>query len=359
VNPADKAEILQAIGAVGAGVQAMPETLARNSTFRSAATSAAAAGACQASRPGNCQGGLPDQLGASTNTILSGIGAVGSALANIGISGIGGTLTQIALTVNTINKNVGTPIVGTLSTWAAATAEVVNRSQIVNILTYMSVLHNAYMLSNGLSQTLFSAISNSLSALGIKDTSTDPAGVPWDVGKIVDQWLEGFFKGVFGVEVVDGIKADWKKYNRVYQAAANIIFSLQSLSHSILGALEVVGSHVSKIGNALQKFRAVGERAYGWMNPQPSFQNRFLTGMQSITEVVSQVDQAASSVVSAQETLAQLGTQKQELEKSISEDPQGKKADPQPEAADTKAAATAAKLASKSPDISETDQRKP
>jgi len=226
-------------------------------------------------------------------------------------------------------------------------------------LTYISVLHNAYFLSNSLSQTLFSAISNSLAALGFKDTSTDPNGTPWNVGKILGDWTETYFKSVFGVAVVDGIKADWKKYSRIYQAAAQVMYSVQSIGHSILGALEVVGSWVAKIGNALQKFRVVSERAYSWMNPTPFFQNRFFTGLQATQEVVSQVDQVASEALSIRETIDQLTKQKDDLVKSVGEDPNGKKADVTPEAAQVKTAADIAKAVSKSPDIPESAQVKP
>lgn len=223
----------------------------------------------------------------------------------------------------------------------------------------ISVLHNAYMLSNALSQTLFSAIGNSLAALGLKDTSVDPAGTPFNVGKIVGDWTEAFFKATFGVATVDGIKADWKKYSRIYQAAAQIGYSIQSIGHSILGALEVVGSQVAKIGNALQKFRLVGERAYSWMNPTPFFQNRFFTVLQSSQEVVSQIDQVASEVLSVQETITQLGKNKDDLVKSLGQEENSKQATATPEAENIRKAAADAKADSKSPNIPDTSIPKP
>jgi hypothetical protein len=137
------------------------------------------------------------------------------------------------------------------------------------------------------------------------------------------------------------------------------MYSIQSIGHSILGALEVVGSWVAKIGNALQKFRVVSEQAYSWMNPTPFFQNRFFTGLQATQEVVSQVDQVASEVLSVQETIGQLTKQKEDLVKSVGEDPSGKKADVTPEAVQIKAAADAAKAVNKTPDIPESAQVKP
>jgi hypothetical protein len=348
VNPGKELEILNAIAA-------LPLKLASNPEFKAAVTSAAGTAVCNSTAPGGCMGnklgGINNQLGNLGNQLGVINGAMG-ALSNAGIGAMMNTL-------NVINTKLGAQVIGGISTWTSNIAEVVNRSQILTILNWIGIMHNAYFLSNSLAQTLFSAVGSSLSALGIKDTSTNPAGDPFNVGKIVGTWTDGYFKSIFGVAAVEGMKADWKKYSRIYQAAAQVMYSVQSIGHSILGALEVVGSHVSKIGNALQKFRLVGEKAYSWMNPTPFFQNRFFTGLQATQEVVSQVDQVASEVLSVQETITQLGKNKDDLVKSIGEDPAGKKADVTPEAAKVKAAEDAAKAVSKSPAIPESAQVKP
>jgi hypothetical protein len=351
VTPSREAEILALLQSARADVLGIPGALTASTQFRAAAISAAAAGACQSSKPGGCPGGSADQIG-GLKGILDGLSTAVGLLNNAVL----GTITS---TLNVINTKLGSQIVGGLSAWSKGIAEVVNKSQILNVLTYISVLHNAYMLSNALSQTLFSAVGNSLAALGLKDTSVDPAGTPFNVGKIVGDWTETFFKSVFGVTTVNGIKADWKKYSRIYQAAAQVVYSVQSIGHSILGAMEIVGSHVSKIGNALQKFRVVSEKAYSWMNPTPSFQNRFLTGLTQTQEVVSQIDQVSSEVLSVQENIVQMGKLKEELVKSMGQEPDSKQAAATPEAIKVKTDAATAKAASVSPAIPETAIPKP
>jgi hypothetical protein len=351
VTPSREAEILAALQGARADVLGIPGALIASTQFRNAAISAAAAGACQSSKPGGCPGGSADQNN-QLKGIMDGISAAIGILNNQ-------ILLPMSNTVNTINTKLGSQIVGGLSAWSKGIAEVVNKSQILNVLTYISVLHNAYMLSNALSQTLFSAVGNSLSALGLKDTSVDPNGTPFNVGKIVGDWTETFFKSVFGVTTVNGIKADWKKYSRIYQAAAQVLSSLQSIGHSILGALEVVGSHVAKIGNALQKFRVVSEKAFTWMNPTPSFQNRFLTGLQTAQTVVSQVDQVAGETLSIQEQITQIQTNTTELQKTLKQEPNSAQATPTPEAVKVKEAAAEVKAASVSPAIPETAITKP
>jgi hypothetical protein len=225
-----------------------------------------------------------------------------------------------------IDNKLGPQVSGGLSGAVGRVSNLVRKSwdflqvdRVLSVLTYVTTLHNAMMLSNALSQTLFSAVGNVLAAIGIGKLEEDGSTSPMDIGAEVAKWTEGFFKGIFGVETVDGIKANWKKYNRIYQAAANIVWSVQSIGQSVLAALEVVGSHVAKIGNALKKWGEVGENAFTWMNPQPNFQNRFFTALQNTEEVVSQVDQVASEVLSAQQTITHIGQQKSDLKKAISE----------------------------------------
>ena len=178
MTPSREAEIIASIGALTGQVAVLPAVLASSPVFRSAAISAAAVGSCQSSQPGQCPGGNSDRFN-RVDGLLGGISSAFGALNNAVL----GTITS---TLNVINTKLGTQIVGGLSKWPSNIADVVNRSQILNILTYISTLHNAYMLSNALTQTLFSAIGNSLAALGIKDTSTNPDGDPLNIGKIVN-----------------------------------------------------------------------------------------------------------------------------------------------------------------------------
>lgn len=224
--------------------------------------------------------------------------------------------------------------------------------RILEIMTFVTTLHNAYMLSNALTQTLFSMFSNVLAVIGIDDAD----GTPLDVGRIVGNTVESAAKKILGVEEVDGIKAGWKKYSRIYQAAANLMFSLQSIGYSILGALEVVGSWNAKIGNALQKYGVIGEKALGgWMNTTPDFQNRFFTAIQNTQEIAESIEQVASEVLEGRESVAQLELQKVQLEAAI-KDYQGT---PPPEHKPTADAAKEAKENSVSPPIAATDETQP
>jgi hypothetical protein len=223
--------------------------------------------------------------------------------------------------------------------------------QLVNVLTFIATIHNAYMLSNSLGQTFLSMLSNGLAVFGIKDDS----GNPYDLGSLINKSVEDTVKSVVGEANYTTMSADFKKASRIYQAAANLLFSIQSLRFSIMGALETIGSWNARIGNALRRWGAVGESSYGWMNPSPNFDNKFTQAIQKVEDVTSQVDSVASEVLSAQETVTQIGTQKDELINSLGLGTEKPLTENQPE----KNKATAAKTVSVSPNIESTDLVKP
>jgi hypothetical protein len=215
--------------------------------------------------------------------------------------------------------------------------------RITNVLTLAATIHNATMLSNQLEQTLAQALSSALAVIGIKDSE----GNQLDINKVVGKSIESVIKGAIGAQNYTELTTNWKKANRIYQAGANLIGSVQSLRYSIMGALDTIGSMNAKMANALKKFGVVGDSGYGWFNPTPNFDNRFMRGLETAENVVSNIDNIASEVLSAQETVTQIGTQKTELETAVKDGLEKRTV----ENVQQKDKATAAKTASKSPDI--------
>ncbi|MCC5640542.1 hypothetical protein LC593_32880 [Nostoc sp. CHAB 5844] len=171
------------------------------------------------------------------------------------------------------------------------------------------------MLSANLGQTLTSAISNVLAAIGIKDAE----GGALDIGEILGGQFDNLAKSVIGEKEWGSIKTEYRKGNRIYQAAANLMNSVQSIGASTLNALEVVGQWNAKVANSLKRFGVVGDKAYEWMNPNVNFQNKYFTALENATNVISQVDQVASEVLSIKETVEQIKGQKKELDDSLKE----------------------------------------
>lgn len=277
-------------------------------------------------------------------------------LAGIGADAVGNA--AIMAKLNALDAKLGPQIPnGGIGNFIKKTWDFLQVDRILSVMTFIGVLHNAYFLSNSLAQTLFSAIGNSLAVFGV----TNAEGQPLEVGSIVAKYTDSFFKSIFGVEQVDGFKAAWKKYNRIYQAAANVISSVQSLVYSVQAILEVIGQNVSKIGNALKAWGAVSDRAYGWMSENSSKTgilgafDRVRDKTQAIEEITSNIDGVASEVLGARETLAEFEKQTEELRKLQAEGVPK----PQIENIPIKQLQEAQKAVSVSPTISSSDLVKP
>jgi hypothetical protein len=299
-----------------------------------------------------CASSIRDAVKGNSNK-LDGLNA---ALNGLDLAGLGEVLKRL----DKIDEKLGPQIPnGGISNFLQGFLERFNKvanwlhlDRVLNVLIWWQTLHNAYMLSNNLGQTLTSAFSNVLAALGFKDAE----GNPFDITAIIGTTFDNFAKSALGEKEWGSIKAEWKRFNRIYQAGANILNSVQSIGHSVLGGLNVVGSWNAQIGNALRKWGAVGERAYNWMNPQVNFQNRFFTALETVENVVSQIDQIASEVLSAQENVKQIGEQSKELFDSLGQNDNSKQSKEVPEAQKIKAQAEASKVVSKGQDLSETDK---
>jgi methyl-accepting chemotaxis protein len=246
--------------------------------------------------------------------------------------------------VTTALTTIGTQLLNFIN-WA-----VIDRA--LNLMILAATIHNGFMLSNNLGQTLLSAIGNILSVFGIKNSE----GQAFDVGAIIGNTVEKLIKSVIGEENYKALDSTWKKASRIYQATANILNSIQSIGASILNALEIVGEWNAKIGNALKAFAVVGEKAYAWMNPNVNFQNKYFTALEGATNVISQIDQVASETLSIKETIGQLTDQKKELDASLKQGEESKQKPNSPEAAKIKEAADASKLVSVGGDLKESDK---
>ncbi|MDZ7970868.1 MAG: hypothetical protein RM368_39105, partial [Nostoc sp. DedSLP03] len=306
--------IATAIAALTPAIQGIPDAIAQSPTVQAANKETTQGAVCEISQPGGC---LRNAIDDSANNINQNNNQNTANL--LDKINAGANAAQLAL-LELINTKLGDLIPGGISGKLQRLSQWLHLDRVLNILIWWQTLHNAYMLSANLGQTLTSAISNVLAAIGIKDAE----GSPLEIGEILGKQFDSLAKTVIGESEWGGIKAEYKKWNRIYQAAANLMNSIQSIGYSILSALEVVGSWVAVIGNALRKWGEVGESAYRWMNPTPNFQNKFFTTLETTENVVSQIDSVASEVLSVQDTVTQIGTQKTELLKALGEEANSK-----------------------------------
>ncbi len=230
-------------------------------------------------------------------------------------------VTHVSTSRNTngIVKNVET-ISKKLQELSKKTWDFLQIEKVLLVMTYVTSLHNAYFLSRDIGDTLFWMINNVTQFIGIKDAD----GGAIDAGSIVNQWASDLAKTVIGEQNLANMKETWIKHNRIYQASANVLYSVRSIVDSANQAIETTGNYVAKIGNSLRRFGAVRESAYDFMNEnfRTSRTNRPLwekamTGLENTENVTNDLASISSDVLDVKTQLDELDAQRDELDASV------------------------------------------
>lgn len=223
--------------------------------------------------------------------------------------------------------------------------------KVYNFLTFITVVHNAQMLSNSLATTLMDSLSLGLATFNIKDENEAPI----DIQEIINKSVEDTVKSIIGTANYNTISERWKSAVRVYQSGANIVYQVRSLWDSAKSLNELTGANVGRIGNALRRDGVVSENAYPAMADNPVMVNSAMTRLQNLEEAASHLSSITSETYGITETVAQIKKDQDDFKKLVKESPitNGTDNDAQ------KAKDTASKAASISPVISNTDLVKP
>ena len=341
-----------------AGITTIVQQIANNTT-REAIETASAAGTCRTTQTGGCTSNLVNDaasnINQNTNNALRGLDAAAQ-------------LEQLRL-LGVIDNKLGAQVPGGISNLLTKTKDRINKvgeflqiDRLLNILIWWQTLHNAFMLSNNLSTTLTSALSQALAALpgnslfGIP--TEEEGGSPLDIGAQINGMFENAVKSAIGADNYTSIKATWAKANRIYQSAANVVFSVQSLIQGVQSIAEATGENVGKVGNALKSFGVVGEKAYNWMsermNVKTAWMQKLESSLESGSNMSSNLESIVSDVASTTQTISELQTQAYEFDNALKDITKSSRADNTV----VKAKTDADKTVSQSPDIAPKDLEK-
>lgn len=153
----------------------------------------------------------------------------------------------------------------------------------LQVLQTWMLLHNALMLSNDLKVTLVSIVQNGYNFFQIKDEE----GNIIDVNQQLNQTIVGLIDGVIGTEARIDLTIAFKKANRIYQAAANVMYAVTAIVDITRTIAELGAERIGKVANALRAWGVVSDRAYGYMsevvNPGTSTQEK-INNLYSKTE---------------------------------------------------------------------------
>jgi peptidoglycan hydrolase CwlO-like protein len=235
--------------------------------------------------PSSCGGG-------KLNQINNGVNRNGGRLDGLNAALSGADLAQNSVLLRVIDGKLGPQLPGGISGWLGKFAKSLHLDKVLNMLTTVTVLHNAAMLSTNLAQTLGDVASTAINTLIIRDENADQIDVNEILAKQFDQWAAG----LLGQDVWTGVKLNWNKANRIVSTASNIVWSVRSIADSAREIGEWTAENTGKIGNALKRDRVVSENAYPWMPERVSGANAAQRKLQRMRDNLEPLDDAASSL---------------------------------------------------------------
>lgn len=200
-------------------------------------------------------------------------------------------------------------LLGNVNQFMRKAWETTRMQKVLDVLTFVGVMHNVSMLSRDIGETFFYLIAQGLDIVGIENEE----GGPLDIGEIVGSSVNNFLISVFGEAFVEGARDSYRKANRIVQSASMVIWTIRSIQDSSLDLMEWLAESTGKIGNALKRFGVVGERAYPWMSERAQAQHRMRNRFDKVTgtleraeDVVSSATVATSGVLEIQQETGEL-----------------------------------------------------
>lgn len=256
-----------------------------------------------------------------------------------GVNGNGGRINNLSNQMKDFSTNVGSRF-DKLARW-------LRLPQLINILTLITVLHNAAMLSRSLVDTLGEVIDTGLLIIGLRDED----GKPFDVSELLGKSASNLMKSILGDAVWNNVVTTWQKANRVHQSASNILWNVRSMFASTREILEWTGENTGKIGNALKKSGVVFENSYSWMPENYRGGRGVLDRIENLDDAASSLSGVVGEVRSVQEEAIEMAKNKEAFEKALKDLAPQQRADNEP----VKQAVTAGKTASTGPNVSDAD----
>lgn len=248
---------------------------------------------CQTTQPGGCSASLANdtanRINQNTNNALERILNNTSNLANLGLLPI-------------INNKLGAQVPGGLSGFLGRLSKSLGIDRALNLIGIAANLHNAMMLSANLKVTLLEMLSSVGNATGLLQTSENENV---DLNAVFNKGIETFLISILGVESYAGLKVGLRKYNAIYQSAANSLNAVSSMFNSLGNVVEQGAEYTGKVGNALKGAGMVAENAYQWMSEKFDAKSskfiKFQSTVGDVTQVLETINEIAESVVEGQQ----------------------------------------------------------
>jgi hypothetical protein len=269
-------------------------------------------GICRSLNGGSCPGSPVQGLQGMNRATQGKLDGLNALLSGAGIL----QNTALGKAVDSINRTVHHKDYGLqkIQSFASKAWEVTQADKVLNIVNTGLNIHNAIMLSNNLGRSMAYIADNTLAAFGIKDAVT---GLPINIGGLVKNKLNAMINQVLGVTQANALRRQFAQYNRIYQAGANVLYSVRSIMDSTYDIAETTGENVSQIGNALKKAGAVRENAYKLMPTDFRSPNRVQRKLEKFGNAVDTIEQISSDALDVTQEYKEMKSNQKEFDKEL------------------------------------------
>lgn len=313
------------VGGIVTGIKPFGDSINKTvaQTSAPAITQAAAAGVCQTAQPGGCMNNLSNNQSQNIRDFINAAGTAASAANNALLlrmqgllNAINATTTTIKGTTDAISKTVHSAKHGlnAIQDFAKTAWQTTQADKVLSIVNTALNIHNAVMLSNNIGRSMAYIANNTLQAFGIKDATSGDA---IDVGSLVRGKINSMLDAMLGATQAASLRRQFAAYNRIYQAGANVLYSVRSIMDSAYDMAETTGENVSQIGNALKKAGAVRENAYKLMPTDFRSTSRVQRRLEKVGNVADSLEQITGDAVSLTEEVKEMKANKKEFDDEL------------------------------------------
>ena len=274
----------------------------QNNTAPEAIRNAAKEGTCQ-SLNGGCSTGTNygQQISDAATNSAANKGALERLL---GLFGDGASLANLALIPKVLTK------LTKFVDWSVG-------DRVIGMMSMVASVHNAFMLSNNVGQTLFSIFDN-LGNTG--KLIINPEG---DANIDSKQWvthnMDSLFNTMLGAERWTSIKAAYKAANNIFNTSANLYNNLRSIHNDSQELLNMVRRDTAELGNALVEEGLISEDNWEARDPKIKIKSKSLARLANLTDNISALDDKLQAIETMTSTLLNITQTAKEIKDNITD----------------------------------------
>ncbi|HAA27408.1 MAG TPA: hypothetical protein DCE56_06625 [Cyanobacteria bacterium UBA8553] len=203
--------------------------------------------------------------------------------------------------------------------------EMIDVGRIIDVITLITCVHNAAMLSRGLLETLFQVVDNgidaALNAFNVKNI--DDQGV--NSRQALSQTFDAIGRSIFGVSTWNELKAKWAAANRIVSTGSTLLWSVRDLMDNTQNLAEIAAENSAKVGNALRRAGQTFDTG-AWFPENYNYRtilHRKITGFNEFlgnaTNLAQVFEELTSTTLEIQENLNEINENNEKFQKALKE----------------------------------------